>query len=252
MSIEKLVVPKYGKDSFNCPNCEVYAHQIWSEILTREGSLSINNGFRDYNSSGIFLGQNFEPLDKDDEKAIKYHFQNSISISICQKCKDEAYWVKGELIYPQTSFAPIAHIDMPEDVKNIYNEARTIYDLSPRSAMALLRLALEVLLPQVGATKAKINTMIAELVKKGLPEHVQKSLDYLRVIGNEFVHPGEIDFVDTKEKAKENALLLFKILNFIVDDLVTRKNTINDLYESLPKDKKDGIINRDRINSKNI
>ncbi|WP_156741896.1 hypothetical protein [Occultella aeris] len=36
--------------------------------------------------------------------------------------------------------------DMPEDVAQLYEEASTVVGLSPRSASALLRLALEALL----------------------------------------------------------------------------------------------------------
>ena len=37
---------------------------------------------------------------------------------------------------------PFSHTDMPEQVKVYYNEARDIFEQSPRGAMALLRLCI--------------------------------------------------------------------------------------------------------------
>lgn len=47
------------------------------------------------------------------------------------------------MIFPSGSNIPMPHTDMPESVKEIYNEAREIASNSPRAAAALLRLALE-------------------------------------------------------------------------------------------------------------
>jgi len=47
------------------------------------------------------------------------------------------------MIHPRKLTAPIPHSDMPDDVKEIYEEARNISDISPRAAAALLRVALE-------------------------------------------------------------------------------------------------------------
>ena len=47
------------------------------------------------------------------------------------------------MIFPSGSTIPMAHTDMPESVKEIYDEAREIAGQSPRAAAALLRLALE-------------------------------------------------------------------------------------------------------------
>lgn len=42
---------------------------------------------------------------------------------------------------------------MPLEVKVIYDEARAVLNISPRSSAALLRLGLEMLLPHLGAKK---------------------------------------------------------------------------------------------------
>lgn len=57
-----------------------------------------------------------------------------------------------------------------------------------------------------------ISNAIANLVRKGLSPMIQKSLDIVRVIGNEAVHPGVIDLNDNKDIA----LQLFQVINIRV------------------------------------
>lgn len=163
-------------------------------------------------------------------------------------CEKISVWLDGEMIYPVEAIAPLPSPDMPEDVTEIYNEARTISPLSPTASAALLRLALERLLPQVGAKKAKIDIMIGELVSKGLPKEVEKALDSLRVIGNEAVHPGTINL---KVNA-EVSITLFKLLNVVVDRMITQQKEIDDMYSLIPGTKRKGIEvrNNKAINGK--
>lgn len=128
-----------------------------------------------------------------------------------------------------------------------YNEARNISDISPRASAALLRLAVEKLLPLVGAEGKSINAMIHDLVTKGLSPEIQMALDGLRVIGNETIHPGQIEI----QENKDIAMGLFKVLNIIVEHLITRKKEIQELYDLLPDEKKQWIKNRDSQYSKN-
>ncbi|WP_210409489.1 DUF4145 domain-containing protein, partial [Leptospira levettii] len=133
--------------------------------------------------------------------------------------------------------------DLNEEIKSIYLEAAKIVTDSPKGATALLRLALQKLMIQIGKNGKDINKDIGELVKEGLSPKVQQSLDLLRVVGNHAVHPGQIDFDDDENIA----LNLFKILNYIAEELITKPKEINSLYESIiPEETKKHIKERDK------
>lgn len=70
---------------------------------------------------------------------------------------------------------------------------------------------------------------------------MQRALDIIRVIGNNAVHPGQISVEDNTEIAKA----LFKLMNIIVDQMITQVNEINDLYNILPSGVRDAIERRD-------
>ena len=136
------------------------------------------------------------------------------------------------MIVPSEAPVEPLHPELPEDCKLDYTEARDVFSRSPRAAAALLRLCIQKLLPHLGESGTNINNDIKSLVGKGLPPLVQKALDYCRVVGNNAVHPGEIDLNDTPEIAAK----LFQMINFIVEDRITRPKEIELLYAELPPD----------------
>jgi hypothetical protein len=150
------------------------------------------------------------------------------------------------MIHPQINGSPPPHSDMPNDVRETYVEARRIVSLSPRSAAALLRVSIEKLvydiLNLVQAEKGKdLNESIGILVDKGLPVEIQQSLDYLRVTGNNAVHPlGVIDVDDYN-----TAISLFGLVNLVVQNRITGPKQVQSYYNSLPQDIKDNIDKRD-------
>jgi hypothetical protein len=94
----------------------------------------------------------------------------------------------------------------------------------------------------LGESGKNINDDIASLVKKGLPVQIQKALDIVRVVGNESVHPGQIDLNDNQEIANK----LFDLINIIAQVMITQPKEISALYENIiPDDKKEAIEKRD-------
>lgn len=132
---------------------------------------------------------------------------------------------------------------MPEDVLALYAEARSVVDLSPRSASALLRTGLEVLahnhLEQAGVV---LNDAIGNLVRAGkIDEELQQAMDFLRLTGNGAVHPKELQLDDQAN----NAEALFELLNLAVERLIRRPQKIRKLYEQIPESKRQAVEKRD-------
>lgn len=145
------------------------------------------------------------------------------------------------MIVPSEAPVPPPHVDMPENCIPEYNEARDIVARSPRAAAALLRLCVQRLMVELGEKGKKINDDIGALVKKGLPVEVQQALDYCRVVGNNGVHPGEIELTDNPQIAHS----LFEMLNFIVEDRITRPKQVAELYSILPEGALKAVEKRD-------
>lgn len=165
-----------------------------------------------------------------------------VSMSRCTACDRESVYIGAQIVLPGESDAPAPASDLPSELTGDYEEARAILPRSPRGSAALLRLVIQKLLPHLGATKKTIDAAIGELVANGkIKTPIQRALDTVRVIGNESVHPGEMDLKDDRE----TALALFRIINMIVETAITEPNRLDELYASLPPSKLEGIANRD-------
>lgn len=203
----KYYPPQFGTPQFHCAICQVFSTQSFG-TLEFQGTTAAS----------------------------------SLSFSRCGHCNKVSYWHNKNMIIPTNSTAPGFHVDLPEICKADYNEARDIVGRSPKAAAALMRLCIQKLLKELGCIGQNINTDISDLVKKGLPVEVQQALDYCRVVGNNAVHPGEIALDDDPDIA----INLFEMVNFVVEDRITRPKTIKRLYESLPTGAKEAIEKRDR------
>ncbi|MBV7469143.1 DUF4145 domain-containing protein [Aeromonas sp. sif0611] len=205
--------PTYRAEKFHCPYCGVYSHQKWM-------AMTFNH------MSAVRQTEEREP-----------EFMGAC----CEHCEQHSVWSNKRLVFPYASQAEPMHQDLPEECRAEYEEARDIVGRSPRGAAALLRLCLQKLMPHLGEQGKNINEDIKSLVAKGLSPVVQKALDFCRVVGNNAVHPGELTIEDTPEIAQQ----LFKMINFIVEDRITRPKEVQALYDQLPKNSKDGIAKRD-------
>lgn len=146
------------------------------------------------------------------------------------------------MVWPSVSIAPDAHADFPENLRPDYEEARQIYNNSPRASAALLRLCLQKLCMHLGAPGDNINNDIQYLYDEfGLGRRVRDSMDILRVIGNNAVHPGEINLEDNREIS----LGLFRIINFIVDKAIAEPAHVDSIFAQLPEGAREAIERRD-------
>ena len=204
------VEPQRDLRAFTCPHCGVLARQH-------------------HKASPIELSGNYQ-----------YKESFPICITTCDSCRDHGVWLNQKLLYPSTGLAPQPNPDLPVDVKEDYLEAASISNLSPKGAAALLRLAIQKLCAHLGGNGVNINNDIGTLVQNGLPPKIQKSLDIVRVVGNNAVHPGQIDTESSEIVGK-----LFILINIIAETMITVPNQIDELYEELPEGSLSAIDRRD-------
>lgn len=135
-------------------------------------------------------------------------------------------------IYPPAipNNIPSPNEDMSEECATIYNEAAQVFSISPRASAALMRLCLQQFFNEQKIAGNSINDQIKELIRRGMPEHIIQYVDSCRIIGNNGVHPGEIDLNDNTDMASS----LFPIMNLIIEYLVSEKKKASQIYNSLP------------------
>lgn len=212
-----LVSPEHQKSAFHCPHsrCGAYARQEWRPVFW------------------VLRPQN------------QYSQIANLILAVCDHCGQFSAWVDSKLIFPAIRTAPASHSETPEGIKADFEEARAVFSGSPRSSAALLRLAIQKICIELGLPGKNLNEDIGELVKQGLPVQIQQSLDIVRVVGNNQVHPGVLDVRDDATMATT----LFELVNIIVEDRIARPKKIAALYAKLPESARKQIEERD-ANSK--
>ncbi|SMF68447.1 protein of unknown function [Alteromonadaceae bacterium Bs31] len=258
----KVETPTIYKTAFNCPHCSALTTQNWyavfvtligekrrtpslpdEELIERiTNSKEIPQNVKkdlvlEYNR--ILTGAPF--FKKSEESSYNPPKVNNCFISSCYNCKELTVWIHDKMVYPSDKLMVLPNGDMPPVVKQLFNEARDIVEKSPKGAAALLRLGIQHLCKELGEGGKNIDKDIASLVQKGLNPMVQQALDVVRVVGNESVHPGEIDLNDNKDIAVQ----LFSLVNLICDQMITHPKSVEELYSCLPKKKLEGIKARD-------
>ena len=149
---QPYTAPKYNLAAFHCPYsaCGAYAKQKWHHLYY----IAANNHY-----AGDFWGAQ------------------------CDHCQGWSVWNGDTLVYPPIIGGVAPNPDLPSDIIKDFDEARSIINISPRGAAALLRLCVQKICFHLGEQGKRIDDDIASLVKKGLHPMVQKSLDIVRVVG---------------------------------------------------------------------
>jgi hypothetical protein len=117
--------PEAKVPRFHCLHCGVYAQQIWYDLF--------------FSANGLK--------------------QTNADVCICTHCDKRSCWVGDQLAYPPAPPVEPAHQDLPEVCAADYAEASAVFAHSPRSSAALIRLAMQRLMPFVGG-KGKTLMMI--------------------------------------------------------------------------------------------
>ncbi len=242
--------PKFGSEKFQCPHCQVVSQQQWFSVYHASAVANslLKNAFYEYRKciSNSYIQEVVERFIVEVETANERHISEFVpvnfAVATCSACDDISIWVQKEIVYPKQTPVAAPNLDMEQKIQDLYIEASTIVVDSPKGATALLRLALQLLLKQLGKSGNNINNDIKELVSEGLSPKIQQALDLLRVVGNNAVHPGQIDLED----GRDIALKLFHVLNFIADEMITKPKELDLLYSDVvPEETKKHINERD-------
>lgn len=246
-------LPKYRGDKFQCPHCNVTAQQTWfdEESASDAANKIIDHMFFDYRTriqdyQQKAIAEFLDRLRAANQKHMSEFVPRDFSVATCLSCNEISLWVSQEMVYPKATLVSPPNDDLDVEIKNLYTEAAAIVGDSAKGATALLRLALQLLLKQVGKPGKNINDDIKELVAEGLSPKIQQALDLVRVVGNHAVHPGQIDLND----GQDIAMKLFQIMNFIADEMITKPKALEALYaDVIPDETKAHIAKRDKRNN---
>ncbi len=199
-----MPIHHFQAKSFICPWCRVHATMTWQHLHTE--------------------WSNFQP---------------GLNLAYCANCEKYSIWKRnnsGEsvMIYPLTPSAPRSNPDMPDDVEELYCEAANISVFSHRGAAAILRLCLEKLCNELTNKEDTIDHNLKRLAESDdpIPGRMLKMAHFVRVMGNEAVHPGKIDFNDNPEIVKA----LFTFINLLVDNQITQLERLDGLIRAQPHD----------------
>lgn len=203
-----------------CPLCDTLAGQEWEGLYTAAPHWD------------VYL----------EEQVKRYSQVEELGYCRCLACGGHSVWVEGQMVHPRVKHGSAPQPGMPADVLAFYEEARTVAELSPRSAATLLRVSLEVLVNALVGKDVALNKGIGQLVHDGrLPDDLQKAMDTLRITGNESAHPSELRLDDDREVLTS----LFEIVNLLVERLISVPERIDRIYGALPPDKLAQIGHRD-------
>lgn len=237
MMLMTHTAPSYGSRSFACPHCQTHAQQVWTASVWVESE--------DYAGS-----TRWETVDR----------------SECHVCQNEAIWLRTEyrtpaatgglnpasqapdeswtMIWPPSTAGAPPHESLPENLRDLYEEARAVAVFSPRAAAALLRLLTETLVRQFADSRASLNDNIGTLVRDGkLGPREQQMADYLRITGNSAVHPGQVD--DANGEAGRRTELMFAFINLLVERFIALPERTAEAYAQLPEGARAAVDRRD-------
>lgn len=241
--------PEYRKKNFQCPYCGVVARQNWHNCASLSHAaleiqsqffLSYRSKIQDYQQDAIreFLDSFAQTFPNVLESCVP----DDLAMSSCQSCDKSAIWIGEQMVFPRTVQVAPPNPDLNPDIAAVYSEAAAIVADSPKGAAALLRLALQMVMAQIGEEGENINADIKSLVAKGLSPKIQKALDLVRAAGNNAVHPGQISFDDDRGVA----LTMFRLVNLIAEEMITWPREIDELYDDvIPEQTKKHIEKRD-------
>ena len=269
MNKKEYSKPKYNKSEFTCDHCHklTFHHcYIWSLLahgwiepfhFIKDGEYNFNvNWFNNViveSSSPVTLNPNqsldlsSHPLSK---KIIKDKGECRIQFvtRICSECahntyfevinpriiKDKEYKPQAPQIYPRTSTIEwFPNDDMSEEQKQLFNEAKDIFDISPKAAGALLRCVIERILRDKFPEHSQsfLGTILSK-VKNELGSELIQLCESCKLIGNDAAHSSLMIYED---ESKQEVELLFELINAIAEELLSKPRKRQEMLDKSKK-----------------
>lgn len=164
---------------------------------------------------------------------------------ICSKCGHRCYWeiitkyklrtkekdsrdlddyeTEEKIIYPNISLIDIEpNEDLTNEQKQLFNEAKDIFDISPKAAGALLRSVIERILRDKFPEYSKwfLGRILSRPeVKNALSNEIIQLCETCKLIGNDAAHSSMIIYED---ESKQEVELLFELINAIAEELLSK------------------------------
>lgn len=215
------IEPSLLKTKFTCPHCSAITQNVWTKT----------SAYKDIINQGAQI--------------------SDLLYCLCTNCQNYSLWkspgelpehlevsnFEAKMIFPDTNSNSPPNDDIPDKIREIYNEASSIMVKSHRAAAAMLRLCAEQLCQHLlndhgdpNYEQYKLNDATGELVKTyGLPVDIRDMLDILRITGNATVHTGEIILDDSIDSIP----MLFDFINLIAENQITQPKKSQLLKQNL-------------------
>ena len=241
--------PQVDAVAFDCPHCHVYAQQSWKQVHIGH-TYVLNEHYHsvlvrptlanDIVSRNAHKRQNPIHLNTGSESTSHTSTGRleNLWLSRCYACDNRALWVGSTVIFPMTRLGPPPNCDMPPEVLELYNEAQSIASLSPRAAVALIRKAVEELLQYLDGlyTHGSLDRQITKLERFGLAPELIQTMHALRLVGNDALHAGTIDFTGQDQVSGVSAAMLLDLLNIVTTQTITQWRQIREAIGTLPQE----------------
>lgn len=224
--------PHLHGTSFACPRCAAFAGQEWDDLVVRE----ISHSFRPADDTRADLHRPLTaalPQTKRPDTLWR--------MSTCAACERASIWRGDDLIFPRTHLGAIPSEDMPEDVRELYEEASAVATVSRRAGAALARATLERLLKNLdpdAPRRTRLDTYI-ERVSRRVSTHTARMLTLIRHTGNKALHvePNPDESIVLLLSDEDSGILdaIFVTIDSVVDELITRPRQADAYYATVPE-----------------
>ncbi len=178
--------PGWHKDKFSCPSCEKYCAQEWVDFKQGQARKRF---------SGTFIF--------------------AVACSVCSNCSERVVWLGRTTIRPAYHSIEIIHINTPSQAAELYYEAASIFELSPRSSASLLRAALQIIFDSLGVLGVDKSNDLATLKALGVTNEIIGECSDANVLASPPLQTSDVLLGNSRDDALR-LFLIFSQLSLII------------------------------------